>query len=176
MSSRSLAWKHLIENYHQPSSPVGYASSASIYKYYNGLIPLKKIKSFLSTQNAHTLHRQYKKPRVYNPIYTFAPRQQLHMDIGGFHHQSKSNFNHPYFLLIIDTFTKRIFLRPLKSKNAPTVKAAFQDMYDKEIGRAKVLVTDLGKVSRFCLMLKQSNYLFLFYFILFFTGVYQHAI
>lgn len=142
------AYNHLKNNYDNPNSPIGFSTSSTIYKYYNGKIPLKKIKQFLSSKSAYTLHRGFKKPRVRNPIFVFAPRQQIQLDIAMFHNQGKFNFSHPYILVAIDSFTKKLFVRAIKLKDAKSVISAFEDMFKKEIHRATFLVTDLGKVRK----------------------------
>jgi hypothetical protein len=50
-----------------------------------------------------------------------------------------------YFLLLIDCFSSKIFVRCLKSKNSEEVANAFQDIFDEFGADIHVLETDRGK-------------------------------
>jgi len=53
--------------------------------------------------------------------------------------------NYKYFLLVVDAFSSKVFVRPLKSKNSLEVKDAFEDIFEEFKAKVYVLQTDRGK-------------------------------
>ena len=53
--------------------------------------------------------------------------------------------NYKYFLLVVDAFSSKVFVRPLKSKNSLKVKDAFEDIFQEFKAKIYVLQTDRGK-------------------------------
>ena len=52
------AMRHLENHYNIPGSAVAFSSALKIYNFYDKILPIKEIETFLSKQNVHTLHRQ----------------------------------------------------------------------------------------------------------------------
>ena len=63
--------------------------------------------------------------------------------------------SYKYFLLLVDAFSTKVFVRPLKSKETLEVTKAFEDIFEEFKATIYVLQTDRGKG-------KNSNSLFLF--------------
>ena len=59
--------------------------------------------------------------------------------------QMYSYDNYKYFLLLVDAFSTKVFVRPLKSKNSLDVKNAFEDIFQEFRATIYVLETDRGK-------------------------------
>jgi tRNA(Met) C34 N-acetyltransferase TmcA len=53
--------------------------------------------------------------------------------------------NYKYFLLLVDAFSSKVLVRPLKSKTSIEVKNAFEDIFDEFQATIYVLETDRGK-------------------------------
>ena len=53
--------------------------------------------------------------------------------------------NYNYFLLVVDAFSSKVFVRPIKSKSAEVVKQAFEDIFKEFKAPIYVLQTDRGK-------------------------------
>jgi len=49
------------------------------------------------------------------------------------------------FLLVVDAFSSKVFVRPLKSKSSLEVKNAFEDIFQEFKAKIYVLQTDRGK-------------------------------
>ena len=64
--------------------------------------------------------------------------------------------NYKYFLLLVDAFSSKVFVRPLKSKSSLEVKNAFEDIFQEFKATIYVLETDRGKGKYF-----QSFFLFI---------------
>lgn len=58
---------------------------------------------------------------------------------------AKENKNHKYILLVIDTFSKFIWVRPLKNKTGLDTTKAMKSIYEKSKRIPKCLQTDMGK-------------------------------
>ena len=50
--------QHLKENYKNAKHPIAFSGISNIYNYYDGKLSQKQIKSYLSTENAYTLHKK----------------------------------------------------------------------------------------------------------------------
>jgi hypothetical protein len=53
--------------------------------------------------------------------------------------------NYKYFLLLVDAFSSKVFIRPLKAKSGSVVKKAFEDIFKQFKAQIYVLQTDRGK-------------------------------
>ena len=49
-----------------------------------------------------------------------------------------------YFLLVVDGFSSKIFVRPLKSKDSSTVAKALEDIFEEFQAQIYVFETDRG--------------------------------
>ena len=64
--------------------------------------------------------------------------------------------SYKYFLLLVDAFSSKVLVRPLKTKSSVEVKNAFEDMFGEFNATIYVLETDRGKginsiITFFCL-------------------------
>ena len=53
--------------------------------------------------------------------------------------------NYNNFLLLVDAFSSKVFVRPLKTKTSVEVKNAFESIFQEFKGKIYVLETDRGK-------------------------------
>ena len=53
--------------------------------------------------------------------------------------------NYIYFLLLVDAFSSKVFVRPLKSKTSLEVRNAFESIFEEFNAKIYVLETDRGK-------------------------------
>lgn len=54
--------------------------------------------------------------------------------------------NYKYFLLLVDVFSSKVFVRPLKSKDSKTVAMALEDIFNEFGAKIYKLETDQGNV------------------------------
>ena len=101
-------------------------------------------KTFLSVQT----HNQLLKPQVVKKknklghITALFPFETIQMDIVFMPQFRKQNDNYKYFLVIVDVFTRKSFVRPLKDKSNAEVMKEFQSIL-KEIGTVpKIIMSD----------------------------------
>ena len=108
--SNSLSYRsaisHLRKNYLNPKSGVSFGGVNRIYNFYNKVIPIKKIKEFLSKDNSYTLHTKSFKKR-YNPSFIRYKAQQMQADLIDVGNLSQKNDGIKFLLTVICSFTKK---------------------------------------------------------------------
>ena len=100
------AVNHLKKNYLNPRCGVSFAGVNRIYNFYNRIIPMKKIKEFLSKDNSYTLHSKSFK-RQYNPSFIRYKAQQIQADLIDIANISQLNNGSEFLLTLICSFTKK---------------------------------------------------------------------
>ena len=115
----------IIRNYRDPSHPTAFSAPGAIAKYYN--ISTQRARKILESIDSYVLHREYKRPRKFNPYYIYRPRDLIQADLIEIRTISAENDGINYLLLIIDVFTRKIWVYPLRDKRATTMKNAFEN-------------------------------------------------
>ena len=92
----------------------------------------RKIAKYLRQNQTHSLHKPRRKNFKRRRIIVYYPYQIVEMDLIDLRNLSGSNRNFNYILLTIDLFSKKIWLRKLKTKSgtetADAIKSVFHDM------------------------------------------------
>jgi len=97
----------------------------------------KDIEDFLLKQKEHELLKvkQVKKKQL-GHITAFTYKESAQMDIYDISKYSKTNKNYKYLLVMIDVFTRQVFLRPLKNKNIDDVISNINDIFTDYLPRS----------------------------------------
>lgn len=151
--------KHLKENYKKAGHPIAFSGINNIYQYYNGKLPISKIRQILSGIESYTLHKEFHKDER-NPSHTNFKRYQFQMDLVDIRHLAENNDGINYLFNVIDTFTRYAFVRPLKNKTAPVVLKAFKSILNEAVTKPYMLVMDKGtefKNKQFDTFCKNNN-------------------
>ena len=90
--------KDLKKVYTQLKHPLFMSSAITIYYYYKGKLPLKKIEDFLSGIDSYTLHRLNKKPKR-NYSYVYFWRERMEFDLIEISKVSRFNNGFKYILV-----------------------------------------------------------------------------
>jgi len=135
--------------YVTPGHPTAFTSPGAVYHYYGGRIPLRTVEAALRRVDSYTLHREYKRPRVFNPFYAYLPRTHFQADLVDVSKLHTANSYFKFLLVIIDVFTRKIWVWPLKNKSAATTAAALREWLEKleprrRAGTRRHLYTDRG--------------------------------
>jgi len=131
-------------NYTTLPHPTAFAGLNLLSNYYG--IGGKRLGKQLSAVNSYTRNREVKKP-VYNPIFVRQPRRLMQADLLDKQQLKRRNSGIAYWLIVMDTFTRYAWIRPLRNKNSATVADAFQSILDNEMTDAqsiRLLLTDRG--------------------------------
>ena len=121
--NKNEAKTHLINNYKNINHPIAFMGVNKIYKYYNGLLPIKEIKDFLSTLEGYTLLKQTRinKKNKVTPIFSFHYLDLVQADLIEVSSISKLNHDTNFILCVIDVFSRYLWVEPIENKKAITV-------------------------------------------------------
>ena len=94
--------------------------------------------------DGYTLHREFKRPSRYNVYYTHNRRKQCQADLIDISRISNQNDGVTFLLLIIDIFTKKVWVYPLRRKSAAEMKRSMQVWLDSLQVKPERLMSDFG--------------------------------
>ena len=138
----------LLKLYTTPGHPIAFSAPTSIYNYFKGKLALDFIQDALTYSDTYGLHREYKRPRVYNPYFAYIRRKNFQADLITVASLREANDNISYLNLIIDTFTRKIWVIPQKDKTAETTCDALKswlETIEQDSHPNKQLLTDAGR-------------------------------
>ena len=118
------------------------------------------LKDVLSKSNIYTEFREFKKPKYLPPVRTYGKNYLWEADLMFFTHPTfaEENDGKLYILAMIDTFTKRVRMTSLKSKNTTEVINFVRNLFQES--KPKYLRVDAGGefISKaFSKMCKENN-------------------
>ena len=133
------------ELYYNANNPASYGGIAPLARALrNKRIPKSKVVDWLKTQDTYTLHRPARKRFPRNPYLVFQPYELWQADLNDMRGLSEFNDGVNYLLTVIDVFSKRLYVRPLKRKEGAEVANAFEDIFNESPKTPKCLQTDKG--------------------------------
>ena len=142
---------YLNQRYYDISLPAAFTSGE---KFHHQLVKegradfsKQDIEKWLNHQEAHTVHKPVRKTFKHRRVLVESIDEQWDCDLMVFESSAKFNEGNKYVLLCIDTLSKYVWTRPLKSKTGAETKKAFQSIFS---GARKCLRlrSDMGK--EFC--------------------------
>ena len=104
-----------------------------------------KIKKFLRQNITHSLHKSLRKNFKRRKIITRYPGQILEMDLVDMRKFSNQNSNYNYILVAIDLFSKKIWLRALKTKKGMETARAISSIFSIIEYPIQTIIFDEGK-------------------------------
>ena len=134
--------ERVISAFTRPGHPVAYSAPERVAKHFN--LSIKQAREILEHVEGYTLHREYKQPRVYNPYYVHGRREQVQADLIDVGRISARNDGITFLLVLIDIFTKRIWVYPLLNKSARSMRRSMSTWVSSLDVKPKVLMTDAG--------------------------------
>lgn len=137
--------KKLKEIYYDPKHPASFSTIEKLWKATGKKIPKKTVTEWLLAQDTYTRHqsRRVRFPR--NRYIVFNIGQLYESDLAVFAEEySKYNDGVKYLLVVIDCFSKFIFVEPLKRKTTEAIIAAFKKIFLRSDVKCERLQTDKG--------------------------------
>lgn len=133
------------DNYHTPGHPTAFAGVTKVVDFYDGRASQEKVRRALYSSDPYTRHREYKRPRYYNPYYVYRQRRQVQADLIDVRELAAHNGGVKYLLLLIDIFSRYVWVLPLQTKSAPATRDALATWL-QSLGRRtpEILATDSG--------------------------------
>ena len=121
--------------YTDASNPGSFSSVAKLWrlaKQKDPAITLDQVREYLSKQESYTLHGR-SIPRKFPRTPVFVPRQHLLLaaDLGDLQILKQYNDGYSYILLILDCFSRKLDICPVKRKDGKSVANAFQHILHK---------------------------------------------
>lgn len=132
----------IIANYSLPGHPTAFSAPHNVAKFYG--IPIDRARTVLEHIDSFGLHREYKRPRVYNPYFIYKKRDLVQADLIDIRELSKANDGVNHLLLIIDVFTRFVWVYPITNKRATTVRDALREWLESLRMKPRVFSTDRG--------------------------------
>lgn len=147
--------KRMRQEYSTPGTEIAYSGRNAVAR--RGKISDEVAnREILSENYAYPLHRFSKRPKHFNPFFSFSPREQLQCDLIDVSQLHQDNDGVKFLLVCIDIFTKKIWVRGLTSKHAKKVHTAFVDIFQDMRTLPKAVLFDRGNefvnnlVKRLC--------------------------
>lgn len=150
--------RRLRRLFYSPKHPAGFGRLETLYQHVNSgedgrggsasdsnRITRSQIQRWLRAQPAYTLHKpvRYKYSRVKTLVSGIDSQWQA--DIVDVSNLAKHNDRYRYLLVVIDIFSKYLWVRELKRKSADDVTAAMRDILETGDRQPDKLQTDAGK-------------------------------
>lgn len=132
--------------YYDPKNPTSFSSVSKLYKacrLENPHVTYQSVKDWLAGEGVYSLHKPARKTFKRNKCIVSYVDEQWQADLVDMQPYSGSNQGCRYLLTVIDMFSKFAFVVPLKDKTGPTLKVAFQDIFETKRIPEK-LQTDQG--------------------------------
>lgn len=132
------------KTYVTPGKSVAFSSPGRVKKYFGKKYKLTDIKRILSSIEAYSVNKQFKRPRIRNPYFVFKKREQMQFDLIDVRELVNENNGVKFLLCGIDIFTRVARVVPLNDKSADSVLLAMKRIIE-ELGKPEIIGVDRGK-------------------------------
>lgn len=139
------AFALLKKLYYNLDNPAAFSTVELLFKALKGKIKRKTIQEWLSGQLAHTLHKQRRVNFKHNRYNLTNINDQWQADLMDIPSLKNENDGYRYVLLVIDSFSRLISVRPLRLKSGVEVTSQFKDIIEERKVKPLTLLTDRGK-------------------------------
>lgn len=126
--------------YYEASNPGSFGGVRPLARY--GGLPVKKVKGWLESQDAYTLHKPVVKNFPRRKTFAKGINDLFQADLADMRNISSYNNGFGYILTCIDVFSRYGFAVPVKDKRGSTVTAAFEQIFTKRV--PNMMQTDRG--------------------------------
>lgn len=123
----------LKQLYYVYSNPASLSTVSKLYKASHGKLSKGKIKQWLQSQDAYTLHAPARKKFPRKQYYASGPFETVQMDLADMQNVAKYNRGFRFILCAIDIFSRLAFCIPVKNKTGPVMAKAIEkilNMYE----------------------------------------------
>ena len=141
--------KYLKTIYYDPKHPASFAGPQKLYKVVKEEgkydIGMHRIRKFLHNQEPYSLHKPVRRRFQRNHIVSAGIDDVWMADLIDVVKFAEWNKGYRYILLVIDTFSKYVWVQPLKRKNGDDVANAFREIFRSSGKTPAKLITDKDK-------------------------------
>ena len=136
----------IIENIYLKNNFPGYETLYKLVKVENSDIKKKDIKFFLENQKEYELLKiKTKKKKKAGHITASYYKNIAQLDIYDLSKYAGSNKNYKYILALVDVFTRKAYVRPMKKKDVFAVLTNLQDIFLNDAYIPHVITSDMDK-------------------------------
>jgi len=125
-------------------SPIAFAGISKIYKYYQKHLTKKQIEHILQSIPVYSKFKEVKKARLYNPFFIYYLHQQWQLDIMYAIDLKEWNDGVKYLLVVMECFSRKIFVTHMKDKSTETTITCFDDIHTHIGSTPNTLYMDKG--------------------------------
>lgn len=118
--------EQLKEFFYDPKT--GFISAAKLYLKLNKTIPLATINEFLKKQKISQISLENKRKPVFKQMNVYSSNDQWQIDLIDYSKYSRWNAGFKYLLCVVDVFSRKAFVVPIKRKSDAT-RAVFPSAY-----------------------------------------------
>jgi transposase InsO family protein len=130
--------------YLTPGHSTAFSAPENVAKFHG--ITRERARRLLQEVDAYVTHREYKRPAVFNPYFVYRRRALAQADLVDIRQLAADNDGVNYLLVIIDVFSRKIWVYPLRRKNGPAVALALTQWLDAiRAPPPRVFATDHGR-------------------------------
>ena len=143
--------KYLKDIYYNPANPASLSGPDKLFHYvqkdgkYN--LSIYKLRKWLSSQEPYSLQRLHRRPQNRTSIVVAGIDDQWSADLMDLVKFAKYNDGYRYIFVVIDVFSKYLWLRKLKDKKGESVANALETIF-KEGRKPYKIRTDKGQEFR----------------------------
>lgn len=136
----------ILQAFTTPGHPIAYSAPDAVSRYFG--ITRSKAKSILQQSDAYNLHREFKRPSQYNIYYEYHLLRNCQADLIDIRSLSRYNDQYKHLLLIIDLFSRKVWVYPLYSKTGKEMRDTLRLWLDRDLqgrqSRLRIFRTDAG--------------------------------
>ena len=142
-------WQEFLSNlYFQIKKPGAYAGPGKIKEILkqNGFsVSINNVRNWLKHHDAYTLFKPVKYRFKRNRIVTTGLDYMWDADLADVGNLKEHNDGYSYLLIVIDVFSRYLWVQPVKTKNQKDMKEAFKVIFSNTTRKPARLRTDKGK-------------------------------
>lgn len=143
-----MKWFNFLNNYYfNPQKPGAFAGPVKVKQILkeNGYkVPLQDVKQWLQDQDAYSLQRQTKYRFKRKRVVTSGIDDMWDADLADLSNIAEHNQPYRYWLVVIDVFSRYLWLVPIASKHHSHMLQAFRNIFASTQRRPKKIRTDKG--------------------------------
>lgn len=148
----SMSWEdYLKQVYNDPVNAGSFSGPDKLYRYVRNqgkyVLSKYKIRKWLQRQEAYSLQRGVRRHFKRNRVVALGIDDQWDVDIMDMSKYAKQNDGVAFVLIVIDIFSKFLWMRPLKDKQGQSVTSAFENIL-RDGRRPTRIRTDKGQEFR----------------------------
>ncbi|KAK3099205.1 hypothetical protein FSP39_000987 [Pinctada imbricata] len=147
-----MSWEsYLHDVYYNPANAGSFSGPDKLYRHVRKagkyVVSKYKIRKWLQRQDAYSFQRPLKRRFKRNKVVTLGIDDQWDADLMDMSKFSKENDGVSFILVVIDIFSKFLWMRTTKDKKGDSIREAFQDIFS-EARKPTRIRTDKGQEFR----------------------------